>query len=57
MEKETLTVETDEDGTIMYFNADDELYNPDGPAVIWDGDRYYWVNGELHNERVSGCLC
>jgi len=54
MNKEKLTVETDEDDTVTYLNDSDKLYNPDGPAVIWDGDKYYWTNGELHNERASG---
>jgi hypothetical protein len=50
MNKETLTVETDEYGTIWYYNADDQLHNPNGPAVSYsDGDKYHYINGELHN--------
>jgi len=50
MKKEKLTVETDEDGTIRYYNAEDELHNPDGPAVIYaDGHKFYYINGKLHN--------
>ena len=50
MNKETLTVEKDENGTIRYFNADGELHNPNGPAVVWaDGRKAYFINGELHN--------
>ena len=52
MKKETLTVETDEDGTVTYRNADGKLHNPDGPAVIYpDGDKAYYINGHLHNEN------
>ena len=50
MKKETLTVETDENGTVTYRNADDQLHNPNGPAVVWaDGSKYHYINGELHN--------
>jgi hypothetical protein len=50
MNKETLTVETDEDSTIRYRNASGELHNPHGPSVIRaDGDKYHHINGELHN--------
>jgi hypothetical protein len=50
MNKETLTVETDEDGTIRYRNADGERHNPYGPAVVWkDGHKFYYINGKLHN--------
>ena len=50
MNKETLTVETDEYGTITYRNADDERHNPHGPAVVGlDGDKWYCINDQLHN--------
>ena len=50
MNKEKLTVETDENGTIMYFNADGDSHNPNGPAIIYpDGDKRYYINGKLHN--------
>jgi hypothetical protein len=50
MKKETLTVETDEDGTIRYRNAEGWLHNPAGPAIIWaDGDKDYYLNDQLHN--------
>jgi hypothetical protein len=50
MEKETLTIYTDEDGRVIYTNADGERHNPHGPAVIWaDGSKEYWISGQLHN--------
>ena len=51
MKKETLTVETDEEGTIRHFNADGDFHNPDGPAIIYDNGCYksHWINGKLHN--------
>tara|TARA_R110002074_G_scaffold119654_1_gene252938 strand:- start:322 stop:777 length:456 start_codon:yes stop_codon:yes gene_type:complete len=50
MKKETLTVETDEDGIVRYFNADGNLHNPHGPAMVWvNGDKSYYINGKLHN--------
>jgi hypothetical protein len=52
METEKLKVETDENGTVTYRNADDELHNPYGPALIWaDGDVAYYIKGRLHNEN------
>ena len=52
MKKETLTVETDENGTITYRNADGKLHNAHEPAVIYpDGDKAYYLNGHLHNEN------
>jgi len=52
MKKETLTVETNEHGTITYHNADGDFHNPNGPAVIYaDGRKEHWINGELHNEN------
>ena len=50
MKKETLTVETNEYGTITYRNASDQLHNPHGPAVVHaDGDKAYCINGKPHN--------
>ena len=50
MKKETLTVETDENGTTEYLNASDQLHNPHGPAIIWaDGCKFYYINDQLHN--------
>ena len=50
MNKETLTVETDEDGTIIYRNADGERHNPNGPAVVWaSGRKSYFISGKRHN--------
>jgi hypothetical protein len=50
MKKETSTVETDEDGTIRYYNAEDELHNPNGPAVVHtNGGKSYWIKGQRHN--------
>ena len=50
MKKETLTIETDEYGTIRYRNAEGDLHNPDGPAVVCaNGGKSYWINDQLHN--------
>jgi hypothetical protein len=50
MNKDTLTVETDEEGTTTYRNAEDELHNPDGPAIACaNGGKSYWINDQLHN--------
>jgi hypothetical protein len=50
MKKETLTVERNEEGTINYRNADGELHNPHGPAVICaDGYKAHYINDKLHN--------
>jgi hypothetical protein len=47
MNKETLTVYTDKDGTIRYFNVDGQLHHQNGPAVIWpDGGKDYYINGK-----------
>jgi hypothetical protein len=51
MNKGKLTVEKDKNGTIMYRNADGELHNPHGPAIVWaDGDKVYWINDEYLTE-------
>jgi hypothetical protein len=50
MNKETLTVETDEDGTTTYRNADGDFHNSHGPAVVGaDGYEAYYINGKRHN--------
>ena len=50
MKKETLTVETNSNGTIRYYNINGELHNPNGPALVWaDGYKAYFINGERHN--------
>ena len=50
MNKETLTVEKDEDDTIRYRNANGDLHNPHGPAVVGlDGYKAYYINGKVHN--------
>ena len=50
MKKETLTVETDEHGTVRYYKASGERHNPNGPAIVdTHGSKSYWINGELHN--------
>jgi hypothetical protein len=50
MNKETLTVETDSNGTIRYRNAEDELHNPHGPAIVCaNGEKWYFINGKRHN--------
>ena len=50
MNKETLTVYTDKDGTIRYYNVDGQLHNPGGPAIIYaDGYKEHRINDQLHN--------
>jgi hypothetical protein len=50
MKKEKLTVETDKKGTIRYYNANDQLHNPNGPAVVrTNGYKEHWIHGKLHN--------
>tara|TARA_R110002167_G_scaffold356309_1_gene571055 strand:- start:348 stop:734 length:387 start_codon:yes stop_codon:yes gene_type:complete len=50
MKKETLTVETDENGTTRYRNEYGELHNANGPAVVFaDGYKAHYINGRLHN--------
>jgi len=49
MNKETLTVETDENGTITHCNASGQLHNPDGPAIIDADGEWHYINGQLHN--------
>ena len=52
MNKETLTVETSENGTIRYLNADGYLHNPNQPAVVHpNGNTSYYINGQLHNSH------
>jgi hypothetical protein len=49
MNKETLTVEKDEDGTITYSNADGDFHNPYGPAVVYADGEWHCINDQLHN--------
>lgn len=50
MNKETLTVETDKNGRIMYRNASGQLHNSHGPAVVHaNGSKEHYINGKLHN--------
>ena len=49
MNKETLTVETDEDGTIIYRNADGDFHNSHGPAVVYADGEWHYINDQLHN--------
>jgi hypothetical protein len=50
MNKEKLTVETNEDGTVTYRNADGYFHNPHGPAVVGgNGGKVYLINGKRHN--------
>ena len=57
MKKETLTVNTDEYGTITYRNASGQLHHQNGPAVIWpDGGKDYYINGKLHNPNGPAIL-
>ena len=52
MKKEALTVETDEEGTIIYCNASGKIHNANGPAIVLhDGEKYHYINSRLHNEN------
>jgi len=47
MKKETLAVETDENSTVTYRNANGKLHNSNGAAVVYsDGDKEYYINGK-----------
>ena len=47
MNKETLTVYTDKDGTVRYYNADGQLHHQNGPAILYaDGSKGYYINGK-----------
>ena len=44
--------DTDEDGTIRWYNEDGELHREDGPAIEYaDGDKEWYINGKLHREN------
>ena len=46
-------VETDEHGTVSFFNNAGAVHRTDGPAVIYsDGDKLWYQNGLLH--RTDG---
>jgi len=50
MKKETLTVEKNDLGTVIYRNADGRLHNANGPAMVYpNGDKSYYINGQLQN--------
>jgi hypothetical protein len=50
MKKETLTVYTEQDGTVTYRNADGDFHNSHGPAVVGgNGGKVYLINDKLHN--------
>jgi hypothetical protein len=58
MKKETLTIETDEYGTIRYRNASGQLHNANGPAVIYaDGGKWYYADGRkkyyINGEKLT----
>ena len=43
----------DEYGRIYHKDANGELHNPYGPAVIWsNGSKVYYIHGKLH--RTDG---
>jgi ribosomal protein L25 (general stress protein Ctc) len=46
-------INTDEDGTICYYNKDGQRHREnDQPAVIYaDGTKEWWVNDKLHREN------
>jgi hypothetical protein len=51
MNKETFTVYKYKGGTIRYYNADGQLHNENGPAVVYSsGDKEHWIDGEFINE-------
>ena len=57
MKKETLTVETNSNGTTTYRNASDQRHNPNGPAVVdTDGSKWYYINGKLHNPNGAAVI-
>ena len=46
-------VTMDKDGTIYHKDANGELHNPYGPAVIHsNGTKYYYIHGKCH--RTDG---
>ena len=50
MKKETLTVETNDLGTVIYRNASGDFHNPHAPAVVGaDGQTEHWIHGQRHN--------
>jgi len=57
MKKETLTVETNGRGQTTYRNAEGDLHNPNGPAVVHaNGSKYHYINGELHNPNGAAIV-
>ena len=58
MKKETLTVKTNVIGTVTYRNADGDLHNPHGLAVIYaNGHKEHYINDNLHNENGPAMVC
>ncbi len=53
MSYEEYTVKVYSDGTIKWFNQNDQLHRLDGPAVEYsDGDKHWFQNDQLH--RLDG---
>lgn len=53
LQNERLHKETDKDGTVSYYNENDQLHRVDGPAVEHpDGTKRWYINGLLH--RTDG---
>lgn len=52
MVKAIKVVENDSDGTIKYYNEQDQLHRVDGPAIFWknSGDKEWWFNGQRHRD-------
>jgi len=58
MKKETLTVETDENGTTEYRNTEGELHNPSGAALVYaNGHKEHYINDQLHNPNGPAMVC
>ena len=47
----TYKVTKDNDGTIRWYNEDNQLHREDGPAREWaDGGKAWYLNGQRHRE-------
>ena len=47
------TIETRDDGAVIYRNAEGQLHRTHGPAIIHpDGEEHWYQNGVLH--RIGG---
>ena len=47
----TYKVTVDSEGTIKWYNKDNQLHREDGPAVEYaNGDKFWFINGKQHRE-------